>query len=784
MSQNPRRKRQRNVVDSLNHPLPKATKATRTRERYRITRVASIVKSLRSSLRAHSPNVRDALIRMLQSTVIEASRMRVDATVILHSFIADLSDGLTVGLKQKTLKDLVALAVDASNGDDYASNPWQLKAACNLGWELVSPLQQASSTYFKAIPTEKACAPAGIRQYIKSDLVTTIEEHWSRAVVRAEKQYLEWQLIKASDCVNGVTDTEKKLWRDKVAARALKLLQGTPEDWSSLQKVFTDKDNATKANVHVDFSTARWTTAFATLRSAIDGAVAQKPEGSFKDFVGQLIRNEWKSKDGRNKRKDVFPCIGRAGTIAVILGGMTQLQQQSVFNGTSLIALPEYPRRKHDTLPACSICFPDFFPQVVEILQKQGSDGGSSIFPKNCAPTDHEINVKNFGTLAYLGYLRWLRAQAAVCLQERYERDERDGVRREPAMKGFSLVPLPRYRPKCFGFDLSGLQELVRSAHSIPARESILEACDSMSAIFRMPSPPFKGMDVRFIRTNGASIIFVYTLRTPIRADTEAIANAKARVHANYSAMDMNRLDRKKMLNGTQDKLPASIIQKPLSDWSGICSASAMRKALEAKFNAKASNSRINCMKGKVQFAGLDPGVESPVYVVHDFVETRNFKDYWTCVTKKGDSLISEEVRKHLTTDENRYRLRGVVHQQLKGRNAGCRKDARWQKKTGADRVFHVKSTLITKLMPSGGYGGGSMACPKMMALLTAMERVPLETVETMERHVVEENGSIDTTLALAQHKTGSKVGPVFEYAFGKRFKMARSKMREQFMRS
>lgn len=171
---------------------------------------------------------------------------------------------------------------------------------------------------------------------------------------------------------------------------------------------------------------------------------------------------------------------------------------------------------------------------------------------------------------------------------------------------------------------------------------------------------------------------------------------------------------------------------------------------------------------------GDDPGLVYQAFVAHDYAPDRDFRDYWP---QSGEKYVSDNVWEHLVAPRNGYKIAGAVHQGLKGRIAAGRRDLRWRRRTGANRIFDAKYKIFRQLDADGSIGCFSMAPSDTLSFLTALDRLPAGRVMQMLDRIT---GSSEGASLSEQE---ARACPVYSYRFGKRFKMARDNRRERFIR-
>ena len=732
-------------------------------------RTASITFSLKSRLnKLYQAPLQD----QLQKEVQKCAHLRTDTMIVFNNFLQDMPESDMDGLHQGSEKadaqhisDILGVLLYAAS-EPEAARPWQTQRASRIHKKHEDQLRDHVRRHFETPGVVAETVASQLREALLTDLQVAVIEHMSRAVVRVEIQYAGWiyEVCKPRE-VHTESETGPNLLQPAAFGSGSKSNgEGVKSKTISvIVQALQGSNTALESDLLSKFD-------LESMQRMISTAIASKPKGTRKDGILTSLKHErsdWKDR----KKKAEFP-----------VRRLIQLAEQLVEVRDRHFEV-ELTAMEHMTkeLQPQTFKIVDIFPQTAQKLE--GPDARLT----RVAPTDSEIAVKKTGVLKYFRYLRFLRQQAAHCIRKAWE----NGVDKvwyvKPIIRGFSMVPLPKYAPTFVRLDKEALWTVVRNS------EALHEVQHSDSLLYDLlvvPTPPMEGMVARSILTDGATVIFCFTLRR-LAGVSQTRNQPPPRFNENYNAFQLTRQERRALLKGMVEPLSVGVQSRPLNKWSGITSPASLRASLLQKLGLSTTDELLDCLPQHLKFAGLDPGVESPAYVIQDFDVKRNFRDYWMR-RKQGNSqvegkYVADNVSSAFLEEGVRYRLRNAVHQGLKGRVAASRKDVRWRKKTGADHVISAKAEVFRIFNAGGGIGCFSMAPSGILSVLAGLDRLPLRSVRQIMVAVQDESkdpiSKVKHINLQHQGQPTTESIPMLEYRFGKRYKMARDNRRERFIR-
>ena len=508
--------------------------------------------------------------------------------VIMNRFIQDLSHDTindiierSTGQKSFSAKDfftdVATVTLSACCVPEGNTRPWQGPAARRLTYPIWTQLKQQVDKHFRTEGIERSeLLYTSITGALRAQLVPNILEHVATAVPRVEKQFVKWSIERWAEqflCTDNDGDDDDdedqtpKKTKQRLELALLRALDGIPINW---EQVLGDAANVRDL-----------TAAAASLQAISQTTLNEKPKGEVRDAILASLKDERKQWSCKSQ-KEQFP-FERLSTIATKLAASQDEPR---------LVLPPIKRAKASISRGRTIDLCALFPTTWARLH---SDEGIPAF----APTDNEMAIKSHGILKYIPYLRFLRAKASTCAREAFEKSAGMGWRHKPTMSGFSMAPMPSFRPFFLRLDSTSLRDVLWRT-SFGAE---LDAGESIRQVMSVPTPPMPGMDARSVLTDGATICFCFTLRRVKGASKEDNA-PPPRVHENYTSFQLNRLERRKLIKGLKGPLSPLVQERPIHKWSGLVTPAALRVALQQKLNITDNDEFCRMLPAHVKFAG------------------------------------------------------------------------------------------------------------------------------------------------------------------------------------
>ena len=743
------------------------------------------------------------VISRLRGAVERCAHAQRMALRIANAAVLDATDGELEELEARTvagrktdgvffdIADTVFSAAVAYRGARCAAT--DRAAARRLPASFVDRVTAAAGVVFGDFGLPRTPMTTKLGEGVVKTMAVAMQEHVVRAVVRGESQLAKWLLHRAGALFaeDGETGDEEDAAGDGgdeagEVAQAAPDAEGDEKAWAKMHAQVRRAMRGERLSWPPGLRGDDHQRGREIVEAGVRDVLHAKPVASPADALASAMREEkrrWRGVDDEKYAKYTQACIAK------------------------LVARGAFAAVRDD--------FPDTAAEL------DGAEGGAIRRP---IPTDGEHVIKLHGPIRYLSYLKYLRSQADACMAEARV------ARCRGAMRPLTVLPLGRAGPVFVRFDCAAMHETLGDVPGLACRQraakrdgemlrrvlrrGLVRAARRIAGV--TTTGDGRGVDeavddvqvvdvvqtIKSVLTDGATLVVSTAMET---------ASAPPGFHLTPGYFDLANDDKRARLAhrwGTKDRpLPHHVLQRPLHLWSGVCAHEQLRTALLSKLQGidatkvrKRADLECACgelrhaLDGRVNFVAIDPGKESIVYAVRDALPVGALQEYAPPAERPGAPTVApgryipEALADRVLADRARYRLRGIVHQRLKGRQKGAAVELRWRRRTGADRAFAAKARLAELL------GRGTSAA--MLAMCALEQRG--ELLEAAAELVDHEGMTTEARIAAIRDlmrppgqpdpagpalPAAAATDPVHRYHFGQDAKLARTARRERFRR-